>query len=383
MGHRPSIAYLCDFSPLDTNSYSGGNNRIHEALRTHVGDVTVLDNGWGMAEPVRRLMHALPEAINLRLRWRMHLVLSRTIARHVQRQLVAGRFDVLFCAYSFQSLMNVRVPPGMTSVFTADATPTTYKRSEIGQSFGSYLAVSRLLDPLILGAERRIFQATDLTLWPTEWMKSGADALYGLNDAQSRVIPWGANITPPPAMDLAPRISRDRPVQLLLVGRDFLAKGGALVVEVYDALRDRGVAVSLDVIGGAPPAAFMRPGLTHHGHLNKAVPAELARFQDIMARAHFMVQPSFESYGFAFCEASAYGLPSLCLRVGGVPVRDGVNGHALPIGSDAEDFAERITGYLDRPDAYAALRKSARAEFDQRLNWDAWGQSVARILTES
>lgn len=39
-----------------------------------------------------------------------------------------------------------------------------------------------------------------------------------------------------------------------------------------------------------------------------------------------------------------------------------------------------IERYLDAPDAYAALEQSARTEYDTRLNWDAWGQSVAGHL---
>ncbi|MBV6636473.1 MAG: glycosyltransferase, partial [Mameliella sp.] len=98
---------------------------------------------------------------------------------------------------------------------------------------------------------------------------------------------------------------------------------------------------------------------------------------------HFMVMPSFESYGFAFCEAAAHGLPALCLRVGGVPVRDGITGHALPPGAEAADFARNILSYLDAPDSYARLSRAARAEYEARLNWDAWGRRTATLLHEA
>jgi glycosyltransferase involved in cell wall biosynthesis len=102
----------------------------------------------------------------------------------------------------------------------------------------------------------------------------------------------------------------------------------------------------------------------------------------LLAQAHFLVQPSFESYGFAFCEASAYGLPSLGLRIGGVPIVEGVNGHALPAGSTAQDFTRLIKTYLDAPDDYARLRETARTEFEEHLNWDAWGRRVKARLRD-
>ncbi len=375
---RLKIAYLCDHSPLDRNLYSGGNARIYQALRRHVGDVTILPAGWGLAEPLRRLLHASPEAINLRARWRLHLALGRVIAREVHRALRRDRFDVLFTAYSFQSLAGVRPPYPLLRVFTADATPTGYKRSEVGQRFGSFLPAARLIDPLILRAERRIFRAQDLLLWPAEWQRQVARDLYALDDDRSVVVPWGANIDdpgPPGPVPLAP----DGPLRLLFVGRDWFAKGGPLVLELARQLRARGVDARLAVVGTTPPAD-PAPWLDIHPSLDKADPAQNATFQALLSQAHFMVMASFESWGFAFCEASAHGLPSLALRTGGVPVRDGINGHALPPGASAEDFAAIIHSYLDAPPRYAALRQSARREYETHLNWNSWARRAGALM---
>lgn len=377
---RRKIAYLCDLSPQDPLTYSGGNARIFAALQSHVGDVSVLDPGWGRVDVLRRLIRALPEPVTIRALWRAQLALSRLIAPAIQKQLTEGRYDVLFCAYAFHTLAGLRVPPGVVSIYSSDATPTTYKRSDVGASFGSYLKLSRLFDPMILGAERRVFRGTDLLLWPTEWLKSGADGLYELETERSVVVPWGANVADPGMVDLAPSPSRGAPLRFVLVGRDWYAKGGPLVLETLKLLRTRGVDVVLDVIGVIPPEEAVEDFVTAHGLLDKSQPEEMAQFERILRRAHFLFQPSFESYGFAFCEASAYGLPSLCLRIGGVPVREGINGHALPLGAGPEEFAERIEAYLAAPKAYDALRRSARREYEERLNWDAWGRTVDGLL---
>ena len=117
-----------------------------------------------------------------------------------------------------------------------------------------------------------------------------------------------------------------------------------------------------------------------HAHLDKGKPDERRTLLHHLDTAHFMVMPSYESYGFAFCEASAHGLPSLCLRVGGVPVRDGVNGHALPPEATVADFAACIARYVDDPDGYAKLRHSSRREYTTRLNWKSWGKTVRAQL---
>lgn len=374
------IAYLCDISPEHAQPYSGGNARIYNALRAHVGEVDILGQGWGAAEPLRRAIHALPDGVNLRLRWRLHLALARIIARQTAQELAQKRYDVVFGAYSVQSLAGLRLPYPALKAFTADATFSVYKRSEIGQSFGSSVLSRRLLDPLTLRAERKIYRGLDVALWPSDWLKREADALYGLRADQSLVVPWGANIDTPEAEARPLPIAADAPVRLLVVGRDWFAKGGPMAFEVMQLLRAQGVDARLTVIGAEPPEFHRNEHVTVHPSLDKSVPEERARFEAAFRESHFLVQPSFESWGFAFCEAAAYGLPALCLRVGGVPVRGGVTGHALDAGARAEDFAALVMGHIAAPEGYAEMRRSARADFEQRLNWDSWGRSVRAIF---
>ena len=379
---RLRIAYLCDMSPLDRNLYSGGNARLFDALQKHVGDVSILPTGWGAAEPVRRLIEAMPERVTLRARWRMHYALRRVIARRIERDLAQGGYDVLFGAYALHAFSGVRGPRGMVKAFTSDATQTVYRLSEVGQAHKRVFAFGALLDGWAERREREALQGADLLLWPSEWLRDACIARHDLNPDRNHLVPWGANIQSPP--EPAPRRMRpDGPVNLLVIGRDWFAKGGPIAFDCMTLLRTRGVDARLTVIGCVPPDFHQNGHVTVHPQLDKSVPDELAQFNLALEHAHFMVMPSFESYGFAFCEAAAYGLPALCLRVGGVPVRDGVTGHALPAGSGTEDFARIILGYLDAPESYARLSTAARHEFETRFNWDAWGRSTADLLLDA
>lgn len=376
------IAYLCDFSPLDRGMYSGGNAQMYRALQAHVGDVTILSQNWGILEPVRRAVLAAPEAISIRLRWRLHLALAPIIARKLRAELARGHYDVLFCAYSFHSLSRVNAPYPIVTAYSSDATPTIYKNSAVGQNFGSWFKPSRLLDPWVERAEARVFNAVDLALWPSDWLTEAANARYGLAPARSFTVPWGANITDPGTPEPPPTISPNAPVEILFVGRDWDAKGGWITAETVALLRAQGLDARLTVIGCTPPAEISRDALTVVPYLDKSNPDQMAVFQNAFRRAHFMLMPSYESYGFAYCEASAYGLPSLGLRAGGVPIWDGVNGHALPIGANAADFAALIQRYVANPKTHSTLRQSARQTYLDKLNWDAWGQATARHLRD-
>lgn len=379
---RMKIAYLSDRDPGDAGSYSGGNSRLLSALREHVGEVTVLDQGWGLAEPIRALMHTLPESLEIRARWRLQLMLSRLIRRHVERQLQAGEYDVVFGGYAFHAMAGLRLPDHLVSAFSSDATPTLYKASVVGENFGSWFAPSRLLDPWIERHEARVFRGLDLALWPSDWLRDGVNTRYGLDPSRSLTLPWGAGIDDPGPADPNP-VDPEKPLEILLVGRDWNTKGGWLVAETVAQLNSEGIETSLTVIGCTPPPDLGLPHLTVHPHLDKSNPEQLALFTSAWRKAHFLMMPSMESYGFAFCEASAFALPSLCLRAGGIPVWEGENGHALPLGSDAEAFAALIKRYRETPETHTALRAGARRVYEDRLNWTAWGRGARTLLEQA
>lgn len=376
------IAFLCDFSPLNRNMYSGGNARMYDALVSQGHEVTILSQSWGLAEPLRWLMHKTPDAINLRARWRLHLALAPIIARGVRAELARGSYDVLFCTYSFHSLSRLRTPYPMVTAYSSDATPTTYRTSDIGAKYESVIPGGRMLDSWIERCERRVFQQTDLLFWPSNWLRKKCNALYDLDPKTSVRIAWGANIEKPPKAP--PReIVRGAPLNLLLVGRDWFAKGGPIAFDTAKILRERGLDARLTVIGCQPPDFHMADWVTVHQQLDKSIPEQEQTFNEAYAKAHFLVQPSYESYGFAFCEASAHGLPSLCLRVGGVPVINRVNGYALPKESGPEVFADLLCKLQRDPEGYAKLCRSSRRKYVKRLNWTSWAKDVTAHLRDA
>lgn len=380
---RLKIAFLCETDPKKTWGHSGGHVRIMNTLQEYVGDVTYLGESWGAVDFIRRLVEKLPSPITLRLKFRLHWLLSPIIARQTRKQLQKQHYDVLFCCYGFYCLSNLKLPYPLLSVFTSDATFTVYKYSTVGQQFESFLSLSRLLDPLLKKSEQKVYDETGLLLWPSDWMRDSVNQLFSIKPEKSKMVPWGANILPPKKDDLIIHDIGDKPVELLLVGRDWYPKGGPIVYEVLLELLAAGIKAHLNVVGCTPPDEFKHECITVTPHLNKDIPEEYERFISLYKNAHFFVMPSYEAYGFAFCEASAYGLPSLCLNVGGVPIKEGVNGHALENGAKAADFVEKIQYYLARPDKYRLLQESSRQYYEEHLNWQAWATKLSSLIDDN
>ena len=125
------------------------------------------------------------------------------------------------------------------------------------------------------------------------------------------------------------------------------------------------------------------PGVTVHGFLSKSKPAEFNTLTSLFAESSLFFMPSKqEAFGIAYCEACAYGLPSVALATGGVStiINNNVNGLLLDIDVTSEECADGIVGlWADRP-RWLAMREAARNAYVTRLNWEKWGDAVEQEL---
>jgi len=97
----------------------------------------------------------------------------------------------------------------------------------------------------------------------------------------------------------------------------------------------------------------------------------------------FLILPTkAECYGIVFCEASAYGLPSIVNDTGGVSgaVTNRKNGFLLPSNSPGNDYTKLIADVFRNDEKYDSLVKSSRNIFEMKLNWDAWAKKVKNLL---
>jgi glycosyltransferase involved in cell wall biosynthesis len=240
---------------------------------------------------------------------------------------------------------------------------------------------------IAISLEAGLVRRASMNLVSGKWLARSLREHYGVPAENIRVIPWGANIDSadvPNSSDIY-RGSPGNVCSLLFLGTNWSGKGGDLAYETLQRLVDRGVPAELVVVGCQPPEGRAHEKIQVIGRLYKSDPADRRRISDLLRTSSFLLLPTrAECFGHVFCEAGAYGLPSITTKVGGVGevVRDGENGMALPLSAGAEDYAETIAKLWFNHDEYRALSAGARRAFDERLNWDAWGRQVRAVLAE-
>ncbi len=232
--------------------------------------------------------------------------------------------------------------------------------------------------------EKAALDACAAALYPSDWAARSAIEDYGTDPAKVHVVPFGANITPPDPDQVEARIAGRSPqrLRLLFIGRDWVRKGGGIVLAAGEILRRRGLDLQLDLVGIAAPPVPLPPFAVNHGLLNKRVPAQAAMLERLLAEAHFLFVPSrAEAYGMVFCEAAAHGVPSVATRAGGIPaiVRHGETGICLDPACGPDDYADAIErSFTAWPDYLALARRSADA-YRTRLNWDSFTLRLLEI----
>jgi glycosyltransferase involved in cell wall biosynthesis len=166
---------------------------------------------------------------------------------------------------------------------------------------------------------------------------------------------------------------------------DWEKKGGSIALEALITLERLGISAELTVCGCVPPKKLNHPKMKIIPFLNKNDERQRLELEMLYMQSDFFILPTRnECFGVVFCEASAFGLPSIATRTGGVSevIQDGVNGFTLPYDMPGAAYAEVIARLYTDTLAYNRLVSTSRQRFETHLNWDTWGQAVSQALSE-
>jgi len=229
---------------------------------------------------------------------------------------------------------------------------------------------------------RKGLKKAGLCLFASQFAADSA-AEYGFQD-QYKVIPYGANIADPgnEFERSTDKLGTEGRIDLLFVGKDWERKGGAIAVEAVRILQKKGNNAHLHIVGVDSVENVQESYIHFYGILNKDISFEREKLESLYQTCDALIVPSkSEGYGLVFVEAAAYGMPSLAYATTGVmtAVKAGESGILLSSEQTAEDFAEVIFSWIDKPDFYKRLSQGARLFYQTMANWDV---TVSQLVFE-
>jgi len=217
----------------------------------------------------------------------------------------------------------------------------------------------------------------------SEWAKKNCIKDYSVPSEKIEVVEFGANLDDSEMGRILKIFSREKKINLLLSGVDWVRKGGDIAVSCAEKMIEDGFVVTLHVAGMNVPVLYEdKDFIVQHGFLNKNIPEQYDQFVQIMKQSDVLLFPSkAECSAIALCEAAGFGLPVICFDTGGLAnyVRNDVNGIRMPINSSGTDFAICIEKQI-LSGAMTRLSEGASMMYNQTLNWNCWTQRFSRII---
>jgi len=371
------VAYLTASDPENPHAWSGIHYSAITELRKHFGSVTALGphEEKNLVFRGRAKSFLLSKLTGKRFDYRHSLQLARAYGKHFSAQLKKGKYDLIFAVAASTELTYLETD--LPVYYTADATfenmvdyyPYYSKLSSRSRREG------HKVQQFALDKCTRLF-------FPSEWAARSASAEYGIAENKINIIPFGANLKELPAHATDVVINPEEVVNLLFVGVEWKRKGGQVALDAFRELKKRGRNVRLTIVGCSPDV--QEEGIEIISFIDKKIDAQRKRLYGLFARAHFFILPTTaECFGLVFCEASAFGTPSLAPHTGGVggAIVNGENGFLFVPGAGGKEYADKIELLINHPAEYAALRKKSRALYDAKLNWTVWGNTIAASVS--
>jgi len=371
---KPALSYISLFDAADRNKDSGYPFSMREQLskRFTVHDLFPLDYSQ---DRLWMPMRAAYKAVGKYYHPMREPTVLKYLARRVEKHLRKVQPQAVFAPTSIPlSFVDSKLP----RIFATDQLFGDFVKTYIPSPAQRFIRLGN-------AQERRALDSAALATYPSHWAGDSAVSRYGVDRKKLAIIPWGANLPSTISQADVDAAIAKRPsgrCHLVFLGRDWVRKGGDLLVGTVEQLNRLGLPTRATIIGCQPPG--LSPQFFDiHPFLDKGRPEHFAILSSVMFGAHFLFLPSrAEAYGQAFCEAAAFGLPSIGSTVGGIPtiIQDGHTGFVRPPETNVRQFADLIQDTLCDKDRYTRLARQAREDYRQRLNWDSFGGRLSDAI---
>jgi glycosyltransferase involved in cell wall biosynthesis len=377
---RLKIAYITPTDARNKHSWSGTDYYIWNTLQRNLGDITLMkpSEPWLLVF-VLKVVHGISLLFfKKRFDWRHSFWLSNAYARSMKRMLKGKQFDLLVAPAS--DTLIARLETTIPIIYINDRT--------IAVALDYHKMLSHLWNfskKQSLETDKRVIKKSLFVSYPSAWAAKSAIEHYGIEKEKVFIIPFGANIDEIPDRGVVLQRKKSNVCRLLFIGVNWKDKGGEIAYDCLLELLRMGIEATLTVVGCTPPSQFQHEKLTVIPFLNKNNPSDFEQLKLLWMQATFFILPTrIDAFGIVFCEAAAYGLPSLGSNTGGVAgaLHEGKNGCLMPFDADGKAYAMRIASLFKNDLAYQELVVKSRDEFEKELNWDSWAKEIKKALQE-
>ena len=210
----------------------------------------------------------------------------------------------------------------------------------------------------------------------SSWLGDSFINDFGVPAGKVHVVGAGINFERLPAE----RHRTESAPRFLMVGKDFVRKGGEVLLKAFAIVRKAVPAAELVLIGptmGSPP-----PGVRCLGFLSKKNPQDVQAIENAYLQAGIYVLPSlYEPFGISLLEAMSYSLPCVVANHCAMPEIVGHNESGLVVKpGDADALAAAMLELARDPARALSYGAAGRRRLLQRYTWDAVAAKIKSVV---
>lgn len=251
--------------------------------------------------------------------------------------------------------------------------------------FSTYVNVYHDRSEFLAKDLERVFQAEASWLenasgvfFGTGWAREQVVKDYKISERNLYVVGAGGGMTVP-AKD-----TYEGGKDFLFVAFDFEKKGGRICAEAFSLVHSRFPEARMRFVGARPPDEVLaQTGVEYVGFLNKSVPAELERLEQLYAKAFALIHPtSSDIQPLVISETGYFGCPAIAAKSFGIPelVRDGETGFLIETPLTPHAFAERMSELLSNQPRYLQMRKAVREHTTTAQTWQSVADQISSAM---
>jgi len=354
------------FSGVARHLFSEINKRGLLAGFINTKQLHITDSLEGMVD-IRRALRLKKPGINPLWMWRPETV-----------EELSSRFEKQLRKYPdshavFQIGTHVLVPHEYTHFCFTDM--TIFQAAEAESFFDvGRLGYKRLIKAITI--QKKIFENAAAIMTTSDWTRDSVIDDYCISPSKVHVIGNGASVQMPNAA-----ISRKGP-DILFVGRDWVRKGGPILLEAFKMILENMPRATLTIIG-CRPKIRQHPNIRVLGLLDKTKAEQRQILEQCFLRSRVLCVPSFfEPFGICFIEAQVYGLPVVTFEGEGRSnaVLDQISGFLLKERTPAA-LSAVLLELLSNPQKAADMGKTGQRYVMDNLTWDKVADKAIEIIS--
>jgi glycosyltransferase involved in cell wall biosynthesis len=374
------VSYITTYNASDIHNWSGTGYYIAKSLENQNADIDFIGNLKTHVPVVLKLKQKFYGAIGKSFDIYREPYIANQLAKQAKSSLNHDT-DIVFSPGSVPiALLKTEIP----KVFYTDAT--------FAGMIDFYDAFSNFCPETIRHGnylEQMALESSALAIYSSKWAAQSAIENYKVDPQKIKIVPFGANIDVQRSLEEMKHILSNRSEKecaLLFIGVDWRRKGGDLAVKIAEQLNHIGVETELNVVGVKDiPSDNLPDFVVNHGFISKSTPKGREILTALFSRCHFLILPSqADCTPIVIAEANSFGLPCVATNVGGIPtiIKDDINGKTFSLNAEIIEWSDYISSTFVNNKRYRELCISSFNEFQTRLNWNAAGKEVIKLIEE-